>query len=189
MGNRTYLIQASVAEPFQYDDSSPDVLAAAENCIPVFWYSLFDQSSIVENTVPLSDGQTMSYPCLVTSTVEAQGWCHERRPLLEQVTPPSHLPVLEAWLRFIETIQSAFVHLETAEFCMMADDNEEYFRSCLRAYEEPLPEGASLGSSPDWAGMLDVAQIDPDDLDGTVEWHKLAGFSWNSRKVPWESEG
>jgi hypothetical protein len=185
MANRTFLIQSSTAAPFEYDESSPDVLAAANNCIPVYWYSLFDTSSLAENSVPMQDGSRMSYPCLVTSTSEAQGRCRGRKPLLEQLTPPSHTPVLDAWLRFVEAIEMPYLHVNTAEFCMMADGCGDHLQTCLEAFETPMAAEAAFSASPAWVEMLDVAQIDPDDLAATVAGYKLAGYQW-ARPVPWD---
>jgi hypothetical protein len=181
MANHTFLIQASAPAPFQYDDNSPHVLAAAKNCIPIYWYSLFEPSSMAPNSVPCNDGSTFTYPCFVTPTSEARARCRNRKQILERLTPSSHRSVLNAWLGFIEAIETPFLHVNTAEFCMMDDGYEEHFRSCLESFDQP-PE--SFGADHAWLEMLDMAQIDPDNLAGTVVGHRLAGFQW-SRPVPW----
>jgi hypothetical protein len=185
MGNRTYLIQASTPAPFEYDENSPNVLAAAKNCIPIYWYSLFEVSSMAANSVLCSDGSAFTYPCFVTPTSEARARCRARKQILERLTPSSHRSVLESWLSFLDLIELPFLHVNTAEFCMMDDDSDRLIRACLEAFDAPPRPQTSFGADPAWAQMLDVAQIDPDDLAGTVMSHKLAGFQW-IRPVPWD---
>jgi|SRR5450756_778157 len=175
MANRTYLIQTSTPVPVRYNPSSADVLADAKNCIPIYWYSLFDGSSIVQNSIEAGDGQTMIYPCFVMSTADARTRSQHRKKILQRITPDSHASVLAGWFRLLDGIQLPYVHLDTAEFCMIDESFNEHLVTSLLAFDS-LEPSAPFSTSPAWREMLDVAQIDPDDFSGTVAAHKLAGF-------------
>lgn len=181
MANRAFLIQSSRPAPFQYDLDSPDVLAAASNCVPVYWYSLFDRGCIATNTVALHDGQTMDYACFVTPTIEGRARSARRKDILRCITPASHNSVLEGWFQFLDGVELPYIHLETAEFCMLAEGTDDLLRASVDAFDFPP---SSLSSHPAWLEMLDIAQIDPNDLTATVAGHKLAGYQWE-RPVTW----
>src|SRR5215470_4738281 len=157
MANRTFLFQASEPVPFRYDDASPDVLAAGKNCIPIYWYSLFEADSLAPNSVLCSDGSAFTYPCFVTPTPDARARCLRRKQILERLTPASHRSVLDAWLDFLGRIELSFLHIQTAEFCMVDDGFEEHFRACLGAFDAPPEPNGSFSERNDWAEMLDVA--------------------------------
>ena len=125
----------------------------------------------------------MSYPCFVTSTPDARARCARRKDILRRITPASHGSVLEAWFRFLDSVELAYIHLETAEFCMLAEGMDRHLRTCLEAFDSP--PSSVLSAEPAWSEMLDVAQIDPDDLSGMVAGYKLAGYQWH-RPVPWD---
>lgn len=183
MANRTFLIQASTALPFRYDETWPDVLLAADNCVPVYWYSLFDSGCFIPNETPLHDGRVFTYPCLVTSTEEGRARCLRRRNILERLTPESCKSVLSDWFTFLGTVDSRYLHLNTAEFCMLAEGYYEHLSSSVQAFDWP-PAASTFAGDAAWLEMLDMAQIDANDLAGTVTPSKLAGYSWN-RQVPW----
>jgi hypothetical protein len=186
MANRTFLLQSNTLAPAPRGEPPSSAMSAGSNCIPVYWLSLFTVDCIVRNEVTVLGGRVQHYPHLVTTADQARGRSLERRALLAHVTPSSRVGVLEKWLRFIQRLDRPFIHLDTAELWMMdANSFEHHIRNCLRAFDWHLEEGG-IEASEFWVELLDVAQIDLTDLEGTATPSKLAGYSWGGRPLPWE---
>ena len=187
MANRTYLIQSASAVPADYDPDR-DILAASNYSIPVFWYALFDASSVVAKRAEMDDGSAVSYPFLVTTTTAAQARFAERRAFM-QAFLTSVASAFDGFAKLLDTVETSHIHLETVELWMM--DEPERFQShveaCLRAFELPKRgvAPAALSSTPEWRELFDQVQIDADDVAGSVEPYMLTGCGW-VRPVPWK---
>jgi|SRR5581483_6165172 len=186
MANRTFLSQADTPDTVRREMEPAGVIAAGSNCIPLYWYSLFESNCLVSNEVTLSDGRVMVYPHLVTSTAQARKRCLVRRNILERLTPEAHATLLGQWLTFLDAVELPFLHLDASELWMMLDEDDfqSELQNRLRIFDSPLPPQGPLWNNPLWLEMLDSVQIDPDDLPGTFRAFKLAGYAWG-RPVPW----
>ncbi|HWN94926.1 MAG TPA: hypothetical protein VNT99_07830 [Methylomirabilota bacterium] len=188
MANRTYLIQSASAAPADYDPDK-DILAASNYSIPVFWYALFDGSSIVTKPAQMEDGTSVLYPFLVTSTAAAKTRFVERGPFLQALLPQTVASTFDDFARLLETVETAHIHLETVELWMM-DEPEKFqphVEACLRAFDLPKRGVApsTLPSTPEWRELLSQVEIDAGDIAGSTEPYMLTGSSW-VRPVTWK---
>ena len=186
MANRTYLIQSNSPEPADYDPSK-DILAGGSYMVPVFWYALFDPQSIIDKMVDMDDGTKVPYPCLLTTTTMARSRFAERSDLLRLFLPNSVGSSIDDFAKLLESVDAAYIHLETIELWMM--DEPEKFRphveKCLNAFDPSKGAFvADLFKTADWIELIDQAGIDPAALSGTDP-SLLTGYSW-VRPVPWE---
>jgi hypothetical protein len=186
MANHTFLIESESKKPIQRLEEPTIALAAGSDCIPVFWYSLFDESCISTNTVLLQDQRLESYPYLVTSSNDARRRLSARRPLLEAFLPVDFKTLTNKWVEFVNNINSPFAHVDAAELWMMLgpDMFESHIKNCLHAYDLDSPDEAKKSKL--WMEMLDVAQIDIANATDTQMAYKLAGYTWGGKPVIWE---
>ena len=188
MANRTYLIQSASATPAAYD-SDKDILAASNYSIPVFWYALFNASSVVAKPAEMEDGTAIPYPFLVTTTAAAKARFAERRALMQAFLAQSIASVVADFARLLDTVETSHIHLETVELWMMDEPErfQPHVEACLRAFDLPVGGVAAnvLLSTPEWKELLDQVQIDTEDVAGTVKPYMLTGSSW-VRPVPWK---
>ena len=188
MANRTYLIQSASGVPADYD-SDKDILAASNYSIPIFWYALFDGSSVVAKPAKMDDGTAISYPFLVTTTASAKVRFADRRVFMQTLLPQAVASAFDDFARLLDTVETSHIHLETVELWMM-DEPEKFqphVEACLRAFElsaHGVAAGALLGT-PEWKELFDQVQIDTDDVASTVKPHMLTGSSW-VRPVTWK---
>ena len=193
MANRTYLIQSDAAAPGGYDfekDFLPekDILAASKYSIPVFWYALFDSSSVITKPAMTTDGSTVSYPYLVTTIAAAKARFAERRAYMQPLMPQTVASLFDDFARLLDTVETSHIHLETYELWMMDEENfPAHLEACLRAFELPGRGVAptKLTSTPEWQDLFGQVYIDADDIAGSVEPHLLTGSSW-VRPVTWK---
>src|SRR5687768_7705932 len=153
MANRTYLIQSASAAPADYDPDK-DILAASNYSIPVFWYALFDGSSVVAKPAEMEDGPAIPYPFLATTTSKATARFADRRAFMQAFLPQTVASVFDDFARLLDTVETSHIHLETVELWMM-DDPEKFqphVEACLRAFELPRHgvASAALPSTPEW---------------------------------------
>jgi hypothetical protein len=186
MANRTFLVQADSGNPVVHEAAPRAALAAGSNCIPPFWFSLFDSSSIASNAVILDDAKRETYLYLVTSTEEARSRSSRARDILTRLASKDRVGVVENWLQFIRDVDRPFIHLDAAELWMMTEPDwfESYVRNGLRIFESQQVHTPG-GDEGIWTELLDVAQIDLNDLAGTATAEKLAGYSWGGRRTNW----
>ena len=187
MANRTYLIQSASNAPSDYDPDK-DILAASNYSIPVFWYTLFDSSAVVAKPAEI-DGTAIAYPFLVTTTAAAKARFADRRAFMQAFLPQTVASVFDDFAKLLDTVETSHIHLETVELWMM-DEPEKFqphIEACLRAFELPRRgvASAALSSTPEWRELFDQAQIDADDIAGSIEPYMLTGSSW-VRPVPWK---
>jgi hypothetical protein len=186
MANRTFLIQSDSQAPIPRNGAPTSALAAGSISIPVYWYSLFDESCVVANEVTLHDGRIEPYPYLVTPVSDARRRLSLRRSVLDRFIAESSKIVTEKWVQFVNSIDHPFLHLDAAELWMLIgpDHFRSHIRNCLQAYDQPLATGRPEENDL-WWEMLDAAQIDVNGLGDTIAAHKLAGYSWGEQPVPW----
>jgi hypothetical protein len=185
MANHTFLIEAENQMPIQRNEEPAIALAAGRNCIPVFWYSLFDESCIVTNKVLLQGGKLENYPYLVTSLNDARKRLSARHLLLESLLPEKIKAITDKWFGFVNSLNLPFVHADAAELWMMLGDDsfQSHIKNCMRAYDVRAPH--ELKESELWAEMLDVAQVDIANAGDNKIAYKLAGYTWGGKPVPW----
>src|SRR5262245_34145788 len=114
MANRTFLIQADSGDPVIREAAPRVALAAGSNSIPLFWFSLFDSSSIVSNVARFHDGTTETYLYLATSAEKAHSRSSYAREILTRITPKDHIGLVDNWLQFIRDVERPFIHLDAA---------------------------------------------------------------------------
>lgn len=181
MANRTYLLEAKSPIPWQGEFPEKDILVAANNSIPIFWYALFQNDCIIARDCKLEDGTNVSYPYLVSTIEDARRRCLARRNSLLQVFPQSFSSTFDAFHDFLASVTSTHIHLDPLELWMM-DEPEKFLphvKRCVAAVERPDD------TSREWGELLDQVQIDPNDIASTTESYMLAGYSWE-RPVTWE---
>jgi hypothetical protein len=188
MANRAYLIQSDSPAPADYDPDT-DILAASKYSIPVFWYALFDESSVLAKPAEMEYGTSIPYPFLATTTAAAKSRFAGRRVFMQLLLPQSVAAVFEDFARLLDAVETSHIHLETLELWMM-DEPEKFqphVEACLRAFELPKHGVASsvLPATPEWRELFDQAQIDASNIAGTVKPYMLTGSSW-ARPVTWK---
>jgi hypothetical protein len=188
MANRTYLIQSVSAAPADYDPDK-DILAASNYSIPVFWYALFDGSSIVAKPAEMEGATATPYPFLATTTAAAKARFADRRAFMQAFLPQRIDSAFDEFARLLDTVETSHIHLETVELWMM-DEPEKFqphVEACLRAFELPKRGvvSAALPGTPEWRELFDQVQIDASDIAGSIEPYMLTGCSW-VRPVTWK---
>jgi hypothetical protein len=180
MGNRTYLIESESEKSLTTPEATEHALAAGKNCIPVYWYSLFDESCICEKVITLNDGRLEKYPYLITSTLNAHKRLLSRRKSFDRFSLESSQRITEKWFAFVHGIKRPFIHIETAELWMLTGSPgcQDHIVNCLRAFES--------ADNAAWEEILDASQIDFHAIGSSIPGFKLAGFSWGGPPVPWE---
>lgn len=181
MSNRSFLIQSDACVPISRLTPPVVALAAGNNCVPVYWFSLFDEKSIVTNQVTLDDGRVEQYPYLITSAAEAVRRLSERRLILDAIFPPSYQPFMKIWMNIINGIEFPFVHLDAAELWMMigAEGFQSYIYDGVRAYDS-ANSMEQINKNDLWLELFDVAQIDFNDTINNTNCHKLIGYPWKT---------
>jgi hypothetical protein len=188
MANYTYLIQSASATPADYDPDK-DILAASKYSIPVFWYALFDQSSLTTKPAEMEDGPAIPYPFLVTTTAAAKARFATRRIFMQAFMEPNMAAIFDGFAKLLDSVEHSHIHLETLELWMMDEPEvfQPHLETCLRAFE--LPERgvapAVLPLKPEWRELFGQVQLDPDDIAGSTQSYMLTGLSW-VRPVPWK---
>ncbi len=191
MSNNTYLVTTATPDKPRYgDDSASRGLLVASTSIPVFWYMLFDETSLVLG--PGKDESESPYLHLTTATTEGLARAERRWPTASAVIG-SHLePLFQTWLSFIREHALEYMHCETAEWSWMFDspeDFEEELRTCLHAVGlPPDPSWRDEGLASEWNHLLGQAHVG----FGRGGWEPLGNLSYCggsfSLEVPWSEE-
>src|SRR5689334_16906129 len=111
MSNEAYLTWgASPVKPGTPDDDLPSSVLHASYSVPLFWYALFDETSLVE----VASGEAR-YPALCAPTKEAVLRTCERWGRIRGLFEEDFEPQLVAWVDFLERKAEAHVICKTRE--------------------------------------------------------------------------
>jgi hypothetical protein len=117
MGNETFLISTPTASKPAVDawDAS-ELLLAAKNSIPLFWYMLFDHQSLVPAEGLVDSGEVMGYLDLSSSTSAALALARLRWPGVRGVVGTGTDDLFLRWTDFVVKHAADFIHCETWEW-------------------------------------------------------------------------
>jgi hypothetical protein len=183
MANRTFLLSTDLPTK-PADGARVDILCAASYMIPLFWYMLFDQSSIISASAATEDGKEVEYPYLSRSGNEAISAALARWPAVRAVVGPEHEPLFYTWHSFVEPRSKGFLQCETVELWMMFDDTASFVRHvelCLQALTQPIGSGLS----PAWRELLGQANVLNGEAVSPPGSYSFCGYDW-VHPVPWE---
>jgi len=183
MANRTFLLSTDLSKRPAEGDRN-DILCAASYMIPVFWYMLFDQESVVNVTADAEDGGKVEYPYLSKAGPDAISLANSRWNVVRRAIGSEHDALFQTWLNYVTLKSQGYLQCETGELWMMFDDTPTFLRHvelCMSSYADALPIAQSaawqelLGQANAWDG----AKVSP---AGTFS---FCGYAWDV-KVPWE---
>lgn len=115
------------------------VLMAAVS-IPVFWYMLYDESSLAFG--PDKENPNQPYHYLTTPTVDGLNRAEARWPAVSRVVGRQITALFQTWLAFVREKADAYIHCETYELFGMTGDHNAFemeLRTCLAAFDH-VPE-------------------------------------------------
>jgi hypothetical protein len=120
MSNNTYLLMTRGPDKPRYGkDSASRGLLVASTSIPVFWYMLFDETSLVLG--PGKDELESPYHHLTTETAEGLARAERRWPTASAVIGSQLASLFQTWLFFVREHALKYIHCETAEGSWMFD--------------------------------------------------------------------
>jgi hypothetical protein len=188
MANRAYLVQSLSAVLAEYDPDR-DILAAASYCVPVFWYALLDESSILNGEIALDDGTTAQCPYLLTTVVDARARFTARMNQIFMVIPQTFRPLADEFCRMFDSLEGTHLHIDAVELWMM-DESDVFLvqvRKCLSAFDGDALSGilAAIHRKSKWRELLRQVDIDFYNVAASTEPHKLTGYGW-VRPVTWK---
>jgi hypothetical protein len=162
MSNNTYLLTTAAPDKPRYGDGSESHgLLVASTSIPVFWYMLFNETSLVLG--PGKDESKSPYLHLTTLTTEGLARAQGRWPTASAVIGSQLAPLFQTWLSFVREHALGYVHCETAEWSWMFDTPEAFeaeLRTCLHAVGlPPDPSWREERLPPEWNHLLGQAHV------------------------------
>lgn len=153
MSNNAYLTWGpSPVTPDTSHDDLPGYVLEASYSIPVFWYALFDEGSIVE----VANGE-FSYPALCKPTKAAILLSCERWPRIRGLFEESFEQQFTAWVDYLEKRAEAYLICETKEWSDMFRTDEEFVEeltTCLAAFDNVPERGDGPAQRNRWWGKL-----------------------------------
>lgn len=192
MSNHTSLITtAEPTKPPRGKRLTKHSLLIAASSIPVFWYMLFDKTSLVLG--PTKNDSESAYLYLTTTAADGLARADRRWRTASAIIGSHLVPLFQTWLSFVREHSLGYLHCETVEWSWMFDTHEafeEELRTCLRAVGHSLKQARheSRGPAAEWRHLLGQAHVGSHhgDLDplGNLSY---CGFSANA-EVPWAEE-
>lgn len=184
MANRTFLLSTDSSSKPSAERDRIEILCAVSYRIAVFWYLLFDRSSLINAVADTKDGGKVEYPYLTQPGPEAIAHAKNRWPVLRNAIGPRYDDVFATWLRFVEQRSQGFLQCETLELWWMYDDTPS-FRRHIELSLGALSEPQTLSPSAAWRELL--SQVDCRHGNGLSpeEVATFCGYSWQL-PVPWE---
>jgi hypothetical protein len=195
MGNDTFLISTATPSkpPFGAWDAGKPLLRA-KNSIPLFWYMLFDQQSLVPAEGWNDTGAVMGYQALSNSSSAALAMARSRWPRVRGVLGTGTDDLFVRWTDFMAKHSSDFVHCETWEWSWLFK-TPRAFRShllvCIAAFDHvPRSRRGQPALNRWWRELLGQCGA-VDRRDDRI--HPLGDFSYcgiasGSRKMTWRCE-
>lgn len=184
MANRTFLISTDMAaKPLDGQDRI-EILCAASYMIPVFWYMLFDHSSIIAASADTEDGEKVEYPYLSRRAADAIAVAKTRWPALRQSLGLQYDKLFETWMGFVEKKSDGFLQCETVELWMMFDDTtsfRDHVGKCLDVFDRSSPDVKSA----EWQELLGQANALNGGTVAPAGDFSFCGYGWDV-PVPWE---
>jgi len=184
LANHTFLLTTNSRTKPPESAADVQILCAGSYMIPVFWYMLFERSSLIDATAEEEDGGTVEYPYLSRPSAEALAAARSRWPAVRQVIGREFKDLFQTWLGFVEENAAEYLQCETVELWMMDADTPGFVReveTCLRAFTE-LP---SLKDSAAWKGLLAQANACNDKGVAPAGNFSFCGFAWEL-ETPWK---
>jgi hypothetical protein len=160
MSNNTYLLTTKGPDKPRYGkDSATRGLLVASTSIPVFWYMLFDETSLVLG--PARNKSESPYHHLTTATAEGLARAESHWPAVSTVIGSKLASLFQTWLSFVREHALKYIHCETAEWSWMFDTPEAFekeLRACLRAVKRRRPK-SDRGLPAAWIHLLGQAHV------------------------------
>ena len=191
MSNDTFLCtSANETKPLYGQCPLEGQLLMASVSIPVFWYMLFDGTSLTLG--PTVDG-SQEYLQLSTPTTEGLTRAEQRWETTSHVFGRQLKGLFQTWLGFVRDRAEAYIHCETAEWSWMFGSSDEFkdeLETCLAAFEHiPQRECKGIALNEWWDRLLGQAAVVVDE-QSRLEPHgnlSYCGYAWNA-EVPWSEE-
>jgi hypothetical protein len=190
MSNQTDLISTdSPRKPKDRECPEEGRLLYAFECIPVFWYMLFDEASIVRAEPPDGAEAITDYPALSKPTAEALALARARWPHVRTVLGAETDDLFSRWTSFVEENAAAYLHCETWEWFggfETARALERELKTCLGAFDHiPRRRGGSPSLNMWWRSLLEQCQgLDEEENVKPLGDFTYCGFA-SSKQVPW----
>jgi len=185
MANRLYLVPTNAPSIGLFDPATmhqTDILSAASYFIPVFWFALFDETSLVDRVSRYGDGRPFSYPVLFDDSHVAVERASRRARLLGSVLPPAYESLYWTFLNLVSNDPHTHIWIDTREMWDLntPDGFLALLKAALAAFaSNPVEAGAPRDI---WQPVFRQAGISD---DASITKYKLVGGSWE-RPVPWE---
>ncbi len=183
MANRTFLLSTdSPAKP--ENGVRIEILCAASYMIPVFWYMLFDRSSVITVVADAEDGGKLEYPYFTRLGFEAVAAATSHWSNVRRAIGSKHDGLFEMWINYLTHKSQGYLQCETAELWMMFDDTPSFLHHvelCMTALSESRPAGESVA----WQELLVQANAWDGKEVSPAGSFSFCGYEWEA-KVPWE---
>jgi len=190
MANRAMLLGVDNKE---FDYNSTDILAAGSYCIPLFWFTLYSPEDIVLKEIVMVDGTFEQCPTLIVDWSIAKSRVLERRKHIFAIIPKAYSEIYDTWIRFIDSIEATYLHIDMTEIWMMADDFNTFYENLKKALNVFIisdQEKISILLN-EYVGitikdkLFTKKNIHPETEEDIIS--LLCGYSW-SGEVPWEKD-
>jgi hypothetical protein len=164
MSAYTFLLTTDSSRKPPAGAAAESELLHAIHCIPVFWYMLFDEGSIVRARY---DGDEVEepthYPALSKPARDALALARTRWPGVREVLGDLAERLFAQWVRHVETRDAGFFHCELrdwfADFGTYRDFAQE-LRTCIRGFDRPpARRNRRLVLNRWWDSLLDDCQV------------------------------
>jgi hypothetical protein len=196
MANNTILVStASPVKPRfgEWRRGRPsELLLAANCCIPLFWYMLFDEQGLIQVAyAEETDSDPKTYTALSGATSEALALARSRWPRVRDVLGAGCDDLFERWFGFVAANANPYLHCETWEWSWLWRTPrafESHLRTCIRAFAHtPRSRRGRPALNKWWREILgQCAAIDrcSDDIHPLGEF-TYCGHSWGDYVIPW----
>jgi hypothetical protein len=197
MGNETYLISTATLSKPPFDPyvsgRRRELLLAAKNSIPLFWYMLFDRESLVPSEGLAESGGARPYLALSDSTARALGLARSRWPFVRVVLGTQTDDLFARWTGFVERYAADFVHCETWEWSWLFETPRAFrshLRACLAAFDHVprIREGRPVLNRW-WRELLgQCGAVDREDNIRPLGDFSYCGVTYGGNKMTWSRE-
>jgi hypothetical protein len=191
MSAYTFLLSTDSPQKPPEREASRYELLHAQYCIPVFWYMLFDEESIVRVRYDGAEvDEPTDYPALSKPTRDALALASFRWPGVREVLGGSADGLFGQWVGHVEGQAAGFLHCETWDWFGQFQTYREFaqeLRTCIRAFDRPPArrKGRRVLNRW-WDNLLDQCQA----LDEQGDVRPLGDFTYcgYGKGVPWSTE-
>jgi hypothetical protein len=191
MSAYTFLLTTASPRKPPADATAESELLHAIHCIPVFWYMLFDEGSIVRSRYDGDEvDEVTDYPALRKPAREALALARSRWPGVQEVLDDSAERLFGQWVGHVEGHAVGFLHCETWDWFGQFQTYREFaqeLRTCIRAFDRPPArrKGRRVLNRW-WDSLLDQCQA----LDEQGGVRPIGDFTYcgYGKGVPWSAE-